>query len=143
MGQNFKRNFAKRVFQKTVPLKFQVLEEFDKNIFKYSHLKEHKILSNMRGRPALHDVSFQSYKHQKKTEKNVLSRFFRFFDKLCNFLSFLMLITVKRNIMESWATPHFAQNFLLFQVTIFLSNSSRTWNLSGTVFWKTLFTKFL
>ena len=55
----------------------------------------------------------------RKTEKNMfLADFSRFFDKLCNFLSFLMLITLERNIVESWATPHFAQNFLLFQITI-------------------------
>ena len=30
-----------------------------------------------------------------------------------------MLITLQRNIVENWATPHFAQNFLLFQMTIF------------------------
>ncbi len=50
-----------------------------------------------------------------------LADFQRFFDKLCNFLSFLMLITLERNIVESWATPHFAQNFLLFQMTIFIN----------------------
>jgi hypothetical protein len=65
MSQNFKRNFVKRVFQKTFPLKFQVLEKFDKNIYEYSHLKEQKILSKVRDYPALQDVSFQSYMHQK------------------------------------------------------------------------------
>jgi hypothetical protein len=63
MSQNLKRNFVKKVFQKTVPPKNQVLEEFDKNIFKYSHRKEQKILSKMSGHPALHDVPLQSYKH--------------------------------------------------------------------------------
>jgi hypothetical protein len=79
MSQNFKSNFVKRVFQKTVPLKFQVFEKFDKNIYEYSHLKEQKILSKMRGRPALHDVSFQSYMHQKNGKKYVFSRFLAVF----------------------------------------------------------------
>jgi hypothetical protein len=58
----------KRVFQKTVPMKFQVLEEFDQNIFEYSHLKEQNILNNMRDHPALHDGPFENYKHE-KTQK--------------------------------------------------------------------------
>jgi hypothetical protein len=36
----------------------------------------------MRGRPALHDVSFQSYKHQKNHQNMFLADFSRFFDKL-------------------------------------------------------------
>ena len=113
--QNFNGNFVERVFQKTVPLENQVLEKFDKMIFKCSHLKEQNILSKMRGRLALHDFSFQSYKHQKNRKNHIFSRF----DKLCNFLSFLLFITLERKVMESWATSHFAQNFLLFQMATF------------------------
>jgi hypothetical protein len=71
MCPNFKRNFVKRVFQKTVSTKFQVLEDFEKNIFQDSHRKEQKILSKMRGWPALHDVSLQNYK-LKKNPKNFI-----------------------------------------------------------------------
>jgi hypothetical protein len=79
IGQNLKRNFLKRVFQKPVPLKSQVLEEFDKNVFVHSNLKERKMLSKMRSRPALQAVPFQSYKHQKNRKNNVFSRFFKVF----------------------------------------------------------------
>jgi hypothetical protein len=85
MSQHFKRNFVKRVFQNTVPLKFQVFEKFDKNIYEFSHLKERKILSKMRGCPALHDVSFQSYMQQKNGKNMFLADFQRFFDKYAIF----------------------------------------------------------
>ena len=35
------------------------------------------------------------------------------------FSFFLTLITLQGNIVENCATPHFAQNFLLFQMAIF------------------------
>ncbi len=72
MSQNLKRNFMKKIFQKIVPPKNQVLEEFDKNIFKYSHRKEQKILSKMSGRPTLYDVSLQSYKREKNSKNCII-----------------------------------------------------------------------
>jgi hypothetical protein len=55
--------------------KNRVFKKFDKNILKYSCLKEQKILSKMSGRPAFHDVSLQSYTHQKNRKNMILAVF--------------------------------------------------------------------
>ena len=74
---NFSKKFSVKVFLENFLLKFQVLKKIGKNIIKYGHLKEQKILSKMRGCSALHDVSLQSYKHKKNRKKCVFSQFYQ------------------------------------------------------------------
>ncbi len=90
MTRNFIRNLLRRIFQKSVLLKIQVLEEFDNNIFEYNHMKEQNISIRKTGRKC-----FQ------------------------RFLSFLMLIIFERTIVENWVILDFVENVLLFQMSIF------------------------
>ncbi len=72
---SFQKKLSEKSYSDNRPLDFQVLEKIGENILKYTDLKEQKILSKMRGRPALYDLSLQSYTLQKNRKNAFLVDF--------------------------------------------------------------------